>query len=78
MSKKILLRIIKIYQSTLSFDHGWLHYFKPLGLCRFRPTCSEYTYQAVEKHGVLGGLYRGFKRILRCNPFNQGGYDPFL
>ncbi|HOY56054.1 MAG TPA: membrane protein insertion efficiency factor YidD [bacterium] len=78
MLKKILLRVIKIYQHTLSFDHGWMRYFKPLGLCRFRPTCSEYAYQAVKKYGVVKGMYLGFKRILRCNPFNQGGFDPLL
>ena len=44
--------------------------------CRFTPTCSHYTYQAVEKYGVLKGLYLGFKRILRCNPLFKGGFDP--
>ncbi|NWF69484.1 MAG: membrane protein insertion efficiency factor YidD [Chloroflexi bacterium] len=44
--------------------------------CRFTPTCSEYTYQAIEKYGVLKGTWLGMKRIARCNPFNPGGYDP--
>jgi hypothetical protein len=39
--------------------------------CRFIPTCSEYTYQAIQKHGFFGGCFRGFFRILRCNPFNR-------
>ncbi|OGK40547.1 membrane protein insertion efficiency factor YidD [Candidatus Roizmanbacteria bacterium RIFCSPHIGHO2_12_FULL_44_10] len=44
--------------------------------CRFRPTCSQYTYQAVEKYGVIKGLYLGMRRILRCHPWSRGGYDP--
>ena len=44
--------------------------------CRFYPSCSEYTYQAIEKYGVLRGSLMGGWRIMRCNPFNKGGYDP--
>jgi conserved hypothetical protein YidD len=44
--------------------------------CRFEPTCSEYARQAVEKYGALKGLWLGLKRILRCQPFCKGGYDP--
>jgi hypothetical protein len=44
--------------------------------CRFEPTCSEYTRQAVEKYGAFKGSWLGFKRILRCQPFSKGGYDP--
>ena len=44
--------------------------------CRFYPTCSEYTKQAVEKYGALKGLYLGLIRILKCHPFHKGGYDP--
>jgi putative membrane protein insertion efficiency factor len=44
--------------------------------CRFEPTCSEYMYQAIEKKGVLRGLYLGIKRLLRCHPFCKGGFDP--
>jgi len=47
-------------------------------VCRFHPTCSEYTKQALAKYGLIKGLLLGFKRILRCNPFNTGGYDPLL
>ena len=44
--------------------------------CRFTPTCSEYTREAVEKYGAMRGTWMGVKRILRCQPFSKGGYDP--
>ncbi|CAN5663612.1 membrane protein insertion efficiency factor YidD [soil metagenome] len=44
--------------------------------CRFEPTCSEYAKQAVEKYGAMKGSWLGLKRILRCQPFSKGGYDP--
>lgn len=44
--------------------------------CRYYPTCSEYMFQAVEKYGSFKGVFMGIKRILRCNPFSKGGYDP--
>ncbi len=44
--------------------------------CRFTPSCSEYAYEAVAKYGVLRGGWLGLNRVLRCNPFNPGGYDP--
>ena len=44
--------------------------------CRFNPSCSNYTIQAIEQHGSLVGLYYGLKRLLKCHPFNSGGYDP--
>jgi len=75
--KTIILNLIKIYQKILSPDHGGLlSYFKPMGVCRFRPTCSEYTCEAIKKYGVLKGGWFGIKRIFRCNPFNKGGWDP--
>lgn len=45
-------------------------------MCRFEPTCSVYTMQAVEKYGVLRGVWLGMKRLGRCHPFNPGGWDP--
>lgn len=44
--------------------------------CRFSPTCSEYTIRAVKKYGVALGLWKGLYRIVRCNPWSKGGYDP--
>ncbi len=45
-------------------------------ICRFTPTCSEYTYQAINRYGIITGLWMGLKRIIRCHPWNKGGYDP--
>lgn len=75
--QKIVLKLIRGYQKTLFF-HSEI--FKVLFLtdrvCRFEPSCSNYTYQAVEKYGVLKGLILGFKRIVRCHPFSKGGFEP--
>ena len=72
----ILLIPIKIYQKTLSPDHGLLSYFIPYGACKFRPTCSEYGFEAIKKYGIFKGGFLSTKRILRCHPWSQGGYDP--
>jgi len=66
--KKILVGLIKFYRKYISP-------FKPPS-CRFTPTCSAYAIEAIEKHGVLKGLYLSLRRILRCNPLSKGGYDP--
>jgi len=71
-----LIFLIKIYQKTLSFDHGPLNYLHPDGFCRFYPTCSEYGVQAIRKYGPIRGAIKTIWRVLRCNPFNKGGYDP--
>ncbi|MFH1029808.1 MAG: membrane protein insertion efficiency factor YidD [bacterium] len=71
-----ILKLIKIYQKTLSFDHGIFKYLFPHGYCKFHPTCSEYAYQAIEKYGVIKGGLKSLWRVLRCNPWNKGGYDP--
>jgi len=76
ISKKIVIMLINIYQKTLSFDHGLLKVFYPHGFCRFTPTCSQYGKEAVEKHGVIKGMMVTMWRIIRCNPWNKGGYDP--
>lgn len=64
----IVIGIIRLYQWTLS----------PLfpGSCRFTPSCSAYTIEAIERFGILQGLWLGIKRIAKCHPFHPGGYDP--
>ena len=74
--KRIALALIRLYQKTLSFDHGPLKIYYPGGFCRYRPTCSQYTYDAVSKYGVMKGSWFGAKRIASCNPWHKGGYDP--
>jgi len=74
--KWLALKLIRLYQRTLSLDHGPLKHTHPGGFCRFQPTCSQYTYDAIEKYGFLKGGWLGTKRILRCNPWNEGGHDP--
>lgn len=72
----MVLFAIRFYQNTLSFDHGPLAKVFPFFGCKFHPTCSEYTYLAVEKYGVFKGCWLGLKRVIRCNPFTPGGHDP--
>lgn len=57
---------------------GYKKFISPVLLpsCRFYPTCSEYSIQALEKYGVIKGGAKSIWRILKCNPFNKGGYDP--
>ena len=66
--KRIALGLLRIYKKFLS----------PIlpKSCRFYPTCSEYAMDAIGKYGVLKGSIKAIYRILRCNPFNKGGYDP--
>lgn len=66
--KTILIKFIDFYKKQISPFIG-VH-------CKFEPTCSEYTKQAIEKYGAFKGCFLGFKRIIRCNPFSKGGYDP--
>ncbi len=74
--KYIAMGLIRVYQKTLSFDHGLLKFMYPNGYCRFTPTCSEYTYQAIEKYGIVKGVWLGSKRVARCNPWHEPGFDP--
>jgi putative membrane protein insertion efficiency factor len=53
-----------------------LHGIFFIGCCRYYPTCSQYTIEALETHGVLKGLYLSVVRVLRCHPFHEGGWDP--
>ncbi|HOZ81057.1 MAG TPA: membrane protein insertion efficiency factor YidD [Candidatus Woesebacteria bacterium] len=65
MLRKVVLKILIFYKRYLSRGYS----------CRFVPSCSEYTYLAVEKYGVIKGLWLGFKRVMRCNPWSKGGID---
>ncbi len=66
--KRLILYVLWLYKSFLS----------PLlpPSCRFAPTCSDYMAIAIHRFGVIKGLYLGFRRLLRCHPWNPGGYDP--
>ena len=66
--KYAVLGLLELYKAVISP-------FLP-SACRFEPTCSEYTRQAVEKYGAIKGSWFGLKRILRCQPFSKGGFDP--
>ena len=68
--KKILISIVKFYQKAISphLNNGSVK-------CKYRPSCSNYMIQAIEKNGIKG-FFQGIWRILRCNPFSKGGYDP--
>ena len=69
--KKLFIYLIEIYQKYIS------KFLESKNIrCKFYPTCSEYTKQAIEKYGVIRGCMLGSVRILKCNPFSKGGYDP--
>jgi putative membrane protein insertion efficiency factor len=68
MIKQILILFVKTYQNCIS------PFFAPA--CRFYPTCSAYAILAIEKHGSFKGFFLAVKRILKCHPFNPGGFDP--
>lgn len=65
---KSLLFLIKTYRFLFGF---WTK-----GCCRFYPTCSAYAEEALQRHGVIRGLYFTIRRLVRCHPFHSGGYDP--
>jgi hypothetical protein len=68
MMRSVALLLLRFYKRFLS----------PLlpPMCRFEPTCSVYTMQAVEKYGAARGVWLGIRRLARCHPFNPGGWDP--
>ena len=68
MLKTLLIRLITFYQLTLSLLIG--------NDCRFYPTCSQYTKEAIEKHGSIKGAWLGVRRICSCHPWHEGGVDP--
>jgi putative membrane protein insertion efficiency factor len=66
--KNIAMALIRLYQNTLSRVLP--------SACRFYPSCSQYTYEAIARYGFMRGGWMGVKRIARCHPYNPGGYDP--
>jgi len=68
MAAKALMALLRFYKRAISPLLGQR--------CRFYPTCSEYMHEAVERYGALKGFWMGLKRLLRCQPFCRGGYDP--
>ncbi len=62
--------MLKFYKKNISFLFN--------GCCKFSPSCSEYFMESVERFGVVKGCFLGFLRILRCNPFSKGGFDPVI
>lgn len=66
--KRLMLALVRFYQRALSPHLP--------AACRYQPTCSNYALTAIERYGALKGGFMAFKRILRCNPFSKGGYDP--
>lgn len=65
--KFLILKLITMYRFFSKFTPS---------VCRFQPTCSKYTMEAIEKYGLIKGIFLGIKRILKCHPGNPGGYDP--
>lgn len=75
--KKIFLGLIRFYQKTAFFHLTiFKQFFLSDQVCRFSPTCSSYTYQAIDKYGIIKGSFLGLKRIVRCHPWSKGGFDP--
>jgi len=68
MLQQLLIRLITVYQYTLSLLIG--------NQCRFHPTCSQYTKEAIDKHGCLKGSWLGLRRVCSCHPWHEGGFDP--
>lgn len=76
LPRKGAVMAIRLYQKTLSPDHGPLSALHPYGFCRFHPTCSQFGIDAIDHYGVMRGGAKTAWRVLRCNPLNKGGEDP--
>ncbi|OQA04986.1 MAG: putative membrane protein insertion efficiency factor [bacterium ADurb.Bin400] len=74
--RTILIKLIELYQRTLSPDTGWFRAKYPGGYCKFTPHCSEYGKQAIIKYGAVWGGVKAIWRVMRCNPWSKGGEDP--
>jgi hypothetical protein len=69
-----LVILLKFYQKTLSFDHGFLKFLFPYGYCKYYPSCSQYAVLSLEKYGVRG-ISKSIKRVFSCTPASLGGID---
>ena len=76
MLKNLTLFLIRVYQKTISPDHGVIKFFLRRGVCIYQPTCSEYAHQAIKEFGIAKGAWLGAKRLARCHPWHAGGNDP--
>ncbi len=74
--RRLIQALIRLYQKTLSPDHGIVSKIFRQPVCRFYPSCSEYAHQAIGKYGVVRGIPMAIWRVLRCNPWAKGGMDP--
>lgn len=72
----IAMGLIRVYQKLFSFDHAFWADPAKFRVCLYHPSCSQYTYEAIDKHGIIKGGIMGAARIARCNPLARGGYDP--
>jgi putative membrane protein insertion efficiency factor len=66
---------VRMALAPLRFYKFWISPLLP-SACRFHPTCSEYMMEAIQKHGAARGVWMGIRRLARCHPFHQGGFDP--
>ena len=76
LTRKAGLLAIRAYQKTLSFDHSFWAKPEKFRICIHYPSCSQYSYEAIERYGLFKGSLMGTARILRCNAWSKGGYDP--
>ena len=75
LARRLVVGLIRVYQRTLSLDHGPFRGLRPQGQCKYHPTCSMYAVQAIERFGVLRGGWLAIKRLVRCHPWAVGGVD---
>lgn len=75
LPRHVVAFLVRVYQKTLSPDHGLFKCFFPNGYCKFEPSCSEFCRMAFLKYGVFRGGAKSLWRFLRCNPWNNGGKD---
>lgn len=73
---ELLVAVVKIYQILISPEKSFWGKGRNIKICRFHPTCSDYTIGSLRQHGIIKGGFLSVRRILRCHPWNPGGYDP--